>query len=382
MFRPALVCLLCFTSFSLAQSSPVQVVYVIDGSTLTTYDIDPQTLYAIQVGALTLPESTYPYIVPSPNGHFLYYTAYNDPSGTSQHLWVYATDASGAPQAPAVQEINANGFYLRPSMDPPANSLYVVHAGLPGPRYTTYTIRRYLVNPNTGKISQPVIEAQYQLSNGSGGSEYCGLFIDGFNATGNEMYDEVNCGYHGGSAVTYNERTVNLQSGALGPDVQVYSWNNSTEGGEYVQFVKNLVFDFVLPNNYQQGVNSLNIYPLQPDTATPLLECTASMLEACGYAGGVAHPSGKYVFMGISQDSTQIDKVELSAKKIVDTSNYIPYRFGQFSPDGSLVYGLYDSSPGYYIEIYGFNVNTGAVVAGGIIGVPSAFDPYFVAERY
>jgi hypothetical protein len=109
--------------------------------------------------------------------------------------------------------------------------------------------------------------------------------------------------------------------------------------------VGDLMFDFVNPNNYRQGinsVNSVNIYPRKPNTTKPLLQCTASMLQACGYAGGFAHPSGKYIFMEISQDTTQIDKVELGAKKIVDTSHYIPYRFfGVFSPDGTIAYADY-----------------------------------------
>ncbi len=128
-----------------------------------------------------------------------------------------------------------------------------------------------------------------------------------------------------------NERTVDLTTGALGSDVEVYSWQNGNQGSEYVQFVAGRMFDFVTPNPYQPGAESVNIYPVVPSTSTPLLSCTAQMLEACGYASGVAHPSGKYVFMAISQDSTQIDKVEISQKKIVDTSNYIPVELSAFT---------------------------------------------------
>jgi hypothetical protein len=144
------------------------------------------------------------------------------------------------------------------------------------------------------------------------------------------------------------------------------------------------MFDFVNPNSYQQGINSVSIYPLKPNTSKPLLQCTASMLQACGYAGGVAHPSSKYIFMEISQDTTQIDRVELGAKKIVDTSHYIPYRFyGVFSPDGTVAYSFYSySSTFYYVEIYGFDVATSNVTPGGSIYIPSAFDPFFVAQRY
>jgi hypothetical protein len=393
MLRAAWLCLICLPSFALAQpsssqsisgtqSSPVQVVYVIDGSTLTTYDVDPQTLNAAQVGSLTLPNSTYPGLITSPDGKSLYYVAYDSTAKQNQHIWVYATDASGAPRTPPLQVINAKGVYGM-QIDPTGNFLYAVHFGAGGSPFTnTYTIQRFARNTTSGRIGDSLVEAKYSLPSGAGGTESCGVSILGFNAASTRFYDEVGCGYHGGSSATYYERVLNPQTGVLGPDLQVYSWNNATEGFEYVQFVKNLVFDFVSPNNYQQGVDSLNIYPLQRNTNKPLLTCHASMLEACGYAGGVAHPSGKYVFMEITQDSTQIDKVELSARKIVDTSYYIPYQFRQFSPDGTLVYGTLNSSPGFYIEIYGFNISTGAVRAGGIIGVPATFDPWFAAERH
>jgi len=155
-------------------------------------------------------------------------------------------------------------------------------------------------------------------------------------------------------------------------------WSNGYEG---VHFVHNLMFDFVTPNNFQQGIDYVNIDPVKPN-AKPLVHCTANMLEACGNTGGFVHPSGKYLFMQISQDTTQIDRVELGQHKIVDTGNYIPYAFGRFSPDGSLVYAILSQSSGYLIEIYGFNATSSAVRPGGAIYVPSGFDSYFVAERY
>ena len=78
-------------NFATQSSSAVQVVYVIDGATLPTYNVDPQALYATQVGTITLQESTYPTIVPSANDHFIYYRAYDDTSESAQHIWVYAT---------------------------------------------------------------------------------------------------------------------------------------------------------------------------------------------------------------------------------------------------------------------------------------------------
>jgi hypothetical protein len=396
MSRKLSLCLLlfCLASFALAQntvphsgsasqpsSSTVQVVYVVDGANILTYNVDPQTLYATQVGTPLNLSGTFYWLLPSPNDHFLYVFTFD--VNSKKHLSVYATDASGVPHAPATEVINANALYNL-QFDPQANFLYATYLFPSGPYNNLYEIRRFVVDPGTGRISQSQVEAKYTLPNGSGGTTSCGLAFFAFNASGSKLYDYVDCGFHGGSSATYYERTVNLQTGALGSDVKIFGWNDTNGAFDGVTFVGNLMVDFVSPNNYQQGVNSVNIYPLVPNTSKLLLQCTAQMLEACGYASGaVVHPSGKYVFMTISQDSVQIDKIELGQKRIVDTGNYIPYRFGQFSPDGTLVYGIYNSTPGYFIEIFGFNVSTSAVTTNGyVISVPSGLDPYFVAQRY
>ncbi|HEY3973922.1 MAG TPA: hypothetical protein VGM18_13030 [Candidatus Sulfotelmatobacter sp.] len=364
-------------------SSVVQVVYVLDNSNILTYDIDPQTLYATQVGTLATPASTSDaYVSTSPNGRFLYFSAYD--TSLNQHLWIYETDATGSPQNPPVQEISPKGFFAPIEIDPTANFLYAVYSAPANGYNNIFTIERYVLDPATGKISQAQPQAKYSLPNGAEGTEECWVFLVGFNAGGTRLYDEESCSYHGGGSATYYERAVNPQTGALGPDTQVIGWNNSSGGGDRVQFVNNLVFDFDMPNDYQQNIDSVNIYPLQPNTGTPLVQCTGAMLQACGNSWGWVHPSGKYIFMDISQDSTQIDQVDISTKTIVDTGHYIPYSFwGQFSPDGTLVYPTYNfNTTQYYIEIFGFDPANANITQGGIIDVPSNLDPFFVSQRY
>jgi hypothetical protein len=344
--------------------------------------VDPQTFNATQVGSLTVNNTGVAYygLYSSPNDHFIYLIAYN--TNLSTHLSVYPTDATGVPQAPSTQELSFNGFYGM-EFDPRANFAYAVFA-FPVGAYNTntaYHIRRYLVNSTNGKLINPVSEAKYVLPSNSSG-EYCSFGTVGFNPAATTLYAEMFCGSHDSSSVTYYERSVNATTGALGPDVQVYGWSNGNLGYEYVQFVANHMFDFAVPG-YQAGTNSVNVYPIVPNTKTPTIHCTGAMLEACGNATGVTHPSGKYVFMGISPDITQIDKVELSAHRIVDTGNYIPYGFPRFSPDGSVVYTTNNLSNGDFdIEIYGFNATTSGVTPGGAIYVPSGLDAWLIAERY
>ena len=390
MPRPSLLCLVaCFASLALAQnarpnspagqasSTPVQVVYVIDGTSLLTYNVDPQTLYATQVGSpITLGGLMgYGVLYSSPNDHAVYFVSPN--AQGVDHLWVYVTDASGVPQAPATQVMTVKGFWGM-QFDPLSNFAYLVIKSSNNSNYqATYSLKRYIVDPTSGKLSQPLVEASYLLPDDPSGA-YCGLELFGSNPAATTFYDAVICNNHDNNTGTYYKRTLNSQTGALGPDVQIYSWTN---GYENVSFVHNLMFDFVQPNDFQQGIDYVNIGPVKRNT-TPLVHCTAKMLEACGNAGGFVHPSGKYLFMQISQDTTQIERVELSQHKIVDTGNYIPFSFGRFSPDGSLIYANLNQSTGYYIEIYGFNATTSAVQPGGAIYAPSGFDAYFTAERY
>jgi hypothetical protein len=385
MMRATFLCLLCCLSFTVTQlaaspsqpSAPIQIIYTLDGTTLSTYNIDPLTLQPTLAGTFTVETSLYGWIDPSPNGHFLYFVASNG-NQSSPQLFVYATDASGVPQLPAVQKLSVNGFGGL-QIDPAGHFLYMANYAADGSYDTLYILRRYLVDLNTGKISQPLVEAKYVLPNFDADS--CGLFLNGFNSAGTTMYDGVFCATHEGPQSTYYERTLNPQTGALGPDTQVFAWSLPNGGSESVSFVKNLVFNFAVADDWQQGIGSVNVYPLVPNTNTPLLQCTATMLEACGYGGAmIVHPSGEYVFMDIGVE--QVEKVDLNSKTITDTSYYIPYPLGAFSPDGSLVYAVNLSSSGFYIEIYGFNVSTGAVTPGQYIYVPQQIDNWLPAERY
>ncbi len=385
MLRATFLCLLCCLSFTVTQlaaspsqpSTPIQIIYTLDGTTLSTYNIDPVTLQPTLAGTLTVESSLYGWMYPSPNGHFLYFGTSNGTQSSPQ-LFVYATDSTGVPQSPAVQKLSVNGFGGI-QIDPSGHFLYMANYAPDGSFNTLYIVRRYSVDLNTGKISQPLVEAKYVLPNFD--AESCGLFLNGFNSAGTTMYDGVDCGSHEGPSSTYYERTLNPHTGALGPDTQVFAWSLLSGGSESISFVKNLVFNFVVPDDWQQGVNSVNVYPLVPNTSTAMLQCTATMLEACGYGGAMrVHPSGEYVFMDIGVQ--QVEKVDLNSKTITDTSYYIPYQFGAFSPDGSLVFAVNDFSSGFDIEIYGFNVSTGAVTLGQYIYVPQQIDSWLAAQRY
>lgn len=385
------ICLILFvSSFAFAQpaeqnqssdsksSSAVQVVYVIDGSTMTTYNVDPETLQPASVGTTALRQSVAPRLITSPNGHFLYYSASLDYSTTdTNELYVYDTQASGVPSG-LVQLMSAKSLFGM-AMHPSGRFLYTVMLGASSGLTEPYTIVRSLIDEKNGRISHHVAEATYQLDVGT---SYCSLSILGFNNTGNRMYDAVFCSYpHGTSAATYYERSVNLENGALGPDQQILTWNfYGSSGGEIVQFVNNLVFDFTIAEFFP---DSINVYQAQPNVSTPLVNCTSSMWATCGNLGwhSLAHPSGKYVFVFDNTNTTEIGRIDFNTKQIVQDSS-IPYPVWQFSPDGSIVYAENDMYPAMDLEIYGFSVASGQVTRGGTIYLPSDLDYWFSAERF
>jgi len=356
MSRFLSLCLvLCVSSFALASS--VEVVYVAQGTSIVTYNVDPQTLNYTQVGTLSIKgASTFGSVVPSPNDHFIYVMAADATQTT--HLYVYATDPNGAPQARPTQMLYAKSLKSL-QLDPNGKFLYAVYATpIDYGNKTTYSIRRFAINPANGAISQPVVEGKYTLYSYDAYS--CSVSITGFNSNATELYDNVYCGTHEGPHATYYERTFNSTSGALGPDVQIYTWGSDGNGSfEAVQFVGDRMFDFVYPDFPPQIVN---IYPAVPNTSNPELQCTASMLAACGALNGVVvHPSGQYFFIGNSNSSaTEIEKIDYSQKKIVDTGNKVPYiqdisgQIGPpFSPDGTLVFTTNYTGYGYYLQVSG-----------------------------
>jgi hypothetical protein len=389
MSRALWFCLtLCFSTFALTQdtkqqthsasppsSQAVEVVYVVHGVNVLTFNVDPQTLNATQVGQpVKLGDSTFVQMATSPDDHFLYITTY-DPN-QREHLWVYATDASGVPQTPAVQKLKATGLYSI-QIQPHTNFAYLMFGSTDSQGNNVDNVVRYVVSSTNGKLFNPLMVATYTSPN------YCGAGLIGSNSSGSKLYDDVGCSPHDSNQETLYERTVNSQTGALGADVQIFSWNDGGTGFDNISLVSNLVVDFKIPNSFQQGINSVNVYPLVPNTTKALIQCTAKMLEACGYAFyDLVHPSGKYLFLQIAQDVSQIARIELSAKKIVDTGNYIPYRVRELSPDGSLAYAISDGTANYFVEIYGFNAANGAVTPGGSIFVPSGLDPFYSAERF
>src|SRR6202035_5154966 len=116
-------------------------------------------------------------------------------------------------------------------------------------------------------------------------------------------------------------------------------------------------------------------------SATPLVNCTTSMLAVCGdYTSSQAHPSGNYVFLGAANNLTDILQVDLTTQQLTQV-NTLPENVEKFSPDGSVIYG--NNTSNAVIRIAGFNAANGAVKLGGSVRLPEWLQDYWtVAQRY
>lgn len=355
------------TKLNAAPSMLEQVLYVADGTNLYTYDIDPQTFQPSLMGTIPLPKAQVNGLAASPDGRFFYVMASDPYPATDNRIYVYDTTGYGVPGMPLQSVPATNEFSM--FVDPTDNFLYAVHMGTHITKNLTlpWSILRYEVNATNGELAHPVNEATYFLP--AQATNDCSLSIAGMNAKGTKIYDDVFCGTHEGQNGLNHERTVD-QSGALGAPQQIFQWSVDSIGNpDSVQIIKGLLFAFAYPVAYQP-YNELQVYRVTTNkNAKPLIDCTSTMLAACGSETGVAHPSAKYVFYTNAQDNTtEVDAVDMSSEQIVSTGTTFSTptpNVLEFSPDGSVVYS-WDRTIST-ISIFGFNASTAAITTGGSV---------------
>jgi hypothetical protein len=344
-------------------ASSTEVLYLLEGSTVQTYDVDRQTGNPTQQGSgVTLDATQNIAIATSANDRFLYVTGY---VGSTQSLWVYATDSNGVPQLPAVQALRLGSGYSPLSIDPDGTLAYAARNSLNWKYQTVAAIYSFTIDPTTGRVKKSPKPVATYPANGpcNQGADFAGLGVVGFNPKGTAMYDAWGCSYHdAGGQGFYYSRSVSQETGALGAEKLVLYWDNGSDTStNLVNITPSAIVYFSLPNDYSQGYGDLAALPLSG--GTPLVDCTAAMLEACGYATWeTVDPSGKYVFFQVSSTTTLVTKLELAKKKIVDTGSYVGGHVWAFSPDDLLVYTEDENlvNPWIY-SIYVFDPATGRI---------------------
>jgi len=385
----AFVCLI-LSATAIAQTRPtppaLEVVYMLNGATVQTYNIDRDTGLPTQQGeAINLfPERAPNYadwaiIQPSADGHFLYVTGGD--SDASVNLRVFATESNGVPRLPVLQDLSfglRNDTISNFEISPNRKLAYAVQNNYDSQGELLAQLRKFVVDPDTGLVQEdpkPVVRYPTNLSCG-GSLNSAELVLSGFNNDGTAMYESWNCYlfHDAGTISNYYSRMVNQNTGGVGPDKFLLSGDGAFEVGNNVSITPISIVDFSWWD-YAPGGNSVNIYGLNGGS-TPLFTCNADVLEACGYAFNAAvDPSGQWLFLQTSADSTQVTQIDLAAKQILNTDYYLEGVVRAISPDNSFIYtqDTQFSDPWLYY-VYTFDPKTGAVqFTGGQIWQQAAY---------
>jgi len=338
------------TSSSTTQSP--EILYVVNNGTVFTYSVDPNALTANAVGAAVslIPAEALIQFVPSPDDHFLY-VLWNDAQG-KEHISVYSTDSSGVPQTPAAQTLDVSSLYQF-NIHRSGQFAYMMEV-LNSNGLFTSQIRLFHVHPTSGILSEdPEIQGSY------GPSYDWPAALYGLSRDGSKLYLTFNST----QGLEYRERSVNLRTGTLGPDIGLYT--PGSHWGELVIGQKLLIDDY-RPWN-QSGY--LDVFSNAPGPSHPIIHCTSAMFSACETATNVQLDAfGHYLFLtDPNTQSIRVAQIRMRTRRVVDTGGSFPFTAEipgfSFSPDGTLVYAILASDNS--VHIYGFNPASGALTPGG-----------------
>jgi hypothetical protein len=341
---------------------------VIGKGAVSTYAVDPNALTFTAIGQSVslIPTGSLVQFVPAPSDNFLY-VLWSD-SGNQQHLSVFATDASGIPQTPAIQTLDAPSLHQF-NIHPSARFAYMMQVNASGTEYTS-TVRLFYANSNEGKLREdPQLQGSY------GPYSVWPAFLYGFSSDGTRIY----LSRQNSQGPFYEQRELSTKSGSLGPDVLLYQ----PPGGQLTSDTLVIGTELMVDEHRSPMVSGyLDILPLVPRPRHHLFRCTASMLAACATATNVQiAPVGKYLFL--TDPPTQqlhIARIHLDAKKVEDTRNSIPMTAETpgfaFSPNGKLVYAVLASDSS--VHAYSFDPTSGQLTDGNTplpIGSNDGFCP-------
>ena len=347
-----------------------QVLYVIDNGAVSTYAVDKNALTFTSLGQPVdlITTGSLLQFVPAPNDDFLY-VLWAD-IGNQQHLSVYATDASGIPQTPAVQTLDTPSLFQF-NIHRSARFVYMMQVSNMGAEYVS-TLRLFYANSADGKLHEdPTVQGSY------GPYDVLPASLYGFSADGTKIY----LSRQNSQGPFYEQRSLNTESGTVGPDVFLYQ----PAGGWINSDILVIGTQVMVDEHRAPGATGyIDVLPLAPRPRRHLFRCTAAMLPACETATDVQiDPTGQYLFL--TDPPTQevhVTRIRLKAKKIEDTENSIPMTAETpgfaFSPDGTLVYAVLASDSS--VHVYSFSPKSGQLRGGGTplpIGSNYGFCPAF-----
>jgi hypothetical protein len=365
-------------------SSPLDVLYLVTGTEIQTYNVDPQSGVPTKYGVSAIPLPAYPTVVPSLDDRFLYILGNNIETKTSI-LLVYQTDSNGVPQNPPIQTMNFRTSVSNFVLDSRGAFAYAVRSRQNSQQQTLAEIRSFTVNPQTGLlVESPKPRATYPPNGpcGTGLLDSGLFFLVGFNSSRNQLYDEWFCAALDTETSRFYTRQVDQHTGALGPDVPLTTGGSSGTG----QIFSVNITPIAILNYYNAGFNgnenSLSVYPPTGGT-TPIFTCAWAMLALCGTSGAeIPDRSGNYIFFSTNQGGAEVTKLDLNESKIVDLGISIPDFVEAFSLDDKLIYGQsksYGRQP--VMPIYVFDPGSGSITNRSEVPLPSPYSTPVPALR-
>jgi hypothetical protein len=369
-------------------TSAIDVLYLVTNSTIQTYNVDPSYGDATLYGTLTVPgpSNSYPVFVPGANDHFIYVWCTCGTEGAD--LQVYATDSNGAPQAPPVQTVKFKAAFRNFVIDRNGTLAYATEPLQNSSQQPEFGIRAFVINPATGILTpSPTLSAsEYPPSDG-----ICGpnnpfgppyFSLAGFNFSGTGLIDNWNCSGEDNWVDYYYTRTVNQQTGALGPDVPTVGTSGSEDEYSTVTFTPKSILSFG-GEEFNGGTSGLSVY--WPNAMLDF-SCDGTTFDACNYSGGItADRTGNFVFFYTDTGATEVARLNMAKKTLEAVGIPLADTINTFSLDDKLIYG-WRTSPGngeYVIPVYVFDPSTGLVTDNGTaITMPNVLTTLIPALRY
>jgi hypothetical protein len=349
---------------ALAATSSTEVLYVAESVSgtisLLTYDVNPETAVAQQVGNIIVGANNIDPLSVG-NQHFVYVW-----DGTD--VWLYRTNAKGAPEAQAAQHLTFELAFPVYSfvVDPAGKFAYAAVAWTDPHGNSDVAITLFTVDSSTGELT----DTQKVVSTYSNYYTYLTGFSFGINGT------PLFARYFDNGPYTcnpgYDSYRVNASTGGLGPLTDLLEV--SADCGGTAEVTVNDQLTGAVSTCCSVGSGSVSI--TQMSTGQQIF-CQASNLTFCGDdAGDIAFDpaSENFVFPDIEADQTYIAHIDFAGSQLTQSPSAIPGTPQiRFSPDSKVLFALY----GQKIEIDAFQSSTGDIPARtslAITGVPRSYD--------